>query len=938
MIISNITFSRLSAYLTLSFAVVTKTTSVLALPEQVFWDNDWESDLDPSKGELLEGTVLFAQSQIIPSKHGIKNDNQPHLTALRKTLVMFNPHGKQDDSLSIELTVRDADGIIISGGQPIVMNDPEGIPRQDGWIDLGKVSVDFPSNLDNAYVVEGQANLIDIVGSDVQNDNLANIFNTVNKDIDVRTRNGSWVEEIYLPSGSMVPEMSRFQLSCGSQWGVKVHYPKGRSSSEWYTKSVEEDEKLLILLVNGIWVAETDPKPDYIPDFPSSLTNPYVVQYQQNLDVIGNDPEATGLTRILNEENNQVEIQTWDGSWVKEIYLPKGDTVPGNSVIQFTCDSAYYVYIYYPNEKTGGWRTRTVSRGDVLIFVLTSNTNVWVAAGDLGHNDYIFGNNFYTSTLDAEWVKPGMTLDFASTSGKQGILEANVGGVTELVITTLDAGFLTEPRNEFTFRDDPTTHREYFETTMASRLIVAQYEAMHLTEIMLPSGKFYNSVSDDDGGVYEGDMREYIGKILLSHGIDLANYGISSSLAQSESPHPFTCAFLAAHNSVGMYQNGRVVHGLSGGNGMITLYDSIGNEMSHEIGHNYELGHFVDGFEGSVHRAANEINSSWGWDSQRNIFFPNFSPTDSGLDQCLDEQCQSPFLGKYRYGTDAMAGGDPLWGSNRFTMYTPNTSKIIQDFLENKAVFDPTSSTGFRKYHPSSRQMKEFYNSDNGNKVPRLYRVPVTTIVGYYDPDPNRGINSWIYPAMHGAYGFVYNDEGGSSTGTSNGCELVVKTKKTTLVYRLGTSIDPKGMTKFHVNIATEDEPSFASLYCQNRLLKNRVLEGPKVDEPPLTFTVNGVPFDHDEPTDSPVAAPPPTDYPTDYPTAFPSNAPTDGSDPCKDRDDLKYGKKKRNCKWVGKGKRKKVRKKCRRKFEKVKIFHWCPTTCGKVGLGNCKK
>merc|ERR1711862_1084492 len=82
------------------------------------------------------------------------------------------------------------------------------------------------------------------------------------------------------------------------------------------------------------------------------------------------------------------------------------------------------------------------------------------------------------------------------------------------------------------------------------------------------------------------------GKISLSHGIDLANHGISSSWAQSESPHPFTCAFLSAHNTVGMYTNGRQVHGLSGGSGIVTLVDSVGNEMSHEVGHNYGLGEY----------------------------------------------------------------------------------------------------------------------------------------------------------------------------------------------------------------------------------------------------------------------------------------------------------------------------------------------------------
>jgi predicted Zn-dependent protease len=42
--------------------------------------------------------------------------------------------------------------------------------------------------------------------------------------------------------------------------------------------------------------------------------------------------------------------------------------------------------------------------------------------------------------------------------------------------------------------------------------------------------------------------------------------------------------------------------------------------MSHEVGHNYGLGHYNGGFDGSVHRPADEINSSWGWDSQKKIY------------------------------------------------------------------------------------------------------------------------------------------------------------------------------------------------------------------------------------------------------------------------------------------------------------------------------
>jgi len=39
---------------------------------------------------------------------------------------------------------------------------------------------------------------------------------------------------------------------------------------------------------------------------------------------------------------------------------------------------------------------------------------------------------------------------------------------------------------------------------------------------------------------------------------------------------------------------------------------------------------------------------------------------------------------------------------------------------------------------------------------------------------------------------------------------------------------------------------------------------------------------------------------------------------------------------WVGVGKTKKIKKKCRKKFAGQKVFRWCPVTCGEVGLGPC--
>jgi len=72
-----------------------------------------------------------------------------------------------------------------------------------------------------------------------------------------------------------------------------------------------------------------------------------------------------------------------------------------------------------------------------------------------------------------------------------------------------------------------------------------------------------------------------------------------------------------------------------------------------------------------------------------------------------------------------------------------------------------------------------------------------------------------------------------------------------------------------------------------------------------------------------------PTTAPTGSPTLFPSGLPTES---CIDN------KKKRTCKkWFRKGNFKKVKKKCNKKRKEIKIYDWCPKTCGKkAGVGRC--
>ena len=249
-----------------------------------------------------------------------------------------------------------------------------------------------------------------------------------------------------------------------------------------------------------------------------------------------------------------------------------------------------------------------------------------------------------------------------------------------------------------------------------------------------------SNASADVGGMYDGDMRERIGKELISRGINLANYGIHSIGGLSKT-YPYTVAQITAHNQRGNYKNGVVQHGLSGGAGMVTVKNSLGNEFSHEVGHNFKVGHYPNGFKGSVHRSSEFFGSTWGWDSVRNIFLPNFdrvqgknrgkktciyedkygSENQCPNKQCLYKECQKPFFG-HQFSKDAMAGAG--WSSypsvNSYTLHTPYTLMRIQQFLEGKAVFDPTSSTGMRIWNNDCECMKEW-------EIPKLEWAPQIT-------------------------------------------------------------------------------------------------------------------------------------------------------------------------------------------------------------------
>ncbi|MEA9391812.1 M66 family metalloprotease [Acerihabitans sp. TG2] len=352
-----------------------------------------------------------------------------------------------------------------------------------------------------------------------------------------------------------------------------------------------------------------------------------------------------------------------------------------------------------------------------------------------GNTNIIYARNMWTLNLPANWINPGLTLIFNSGNQTGSLNNIIIGAPNEVIFQTIDIGMLVTPRGQFRFANQPSLHRDYYQKIPVSRLIVGEYEPVHFPRVVMPNGTVYTTQSATTGSWHTGDMREYIAKILISQGINCANYGINSSDATREIPNSYVAFMITAHNARGRYQNGTIVHGGSGGNGMLTIDDSLGNEWSHEAGHAYSLGHFPGQWRGSSHQRPSQtgVNAAWGWDRGHNRFIANFFWNRGGNQNCCGGSVP-PFQGN-QFNTDAMASGVASSPLSDYTLHTPFVLNIIQNFIERQAVFSRSSPTGFKIWNPQTLRYINFTNRVRAPSFVIARQSQFTTIAN--DPSGN---------------------------------------------------------------------------------------------------------------------------------------------------------------------------------------------------------
>ncbi|MBF5006190.1 M66 family metalloprotease [Diaphorobacter caeni] len=455
-------------------------------------------------------------------------------------------------------------------------------------------------------------------------------------------------------------------------------------------------------------------------------------------------------------------------------------------------------------------------------------------AGSDNRPDYVYSRRAWTGVLPWQWVQPGMELRVADNQSRTGSLLANAidfGGAGELVVQSVRLGMLTTPPvsdSDHWFRTHPQdAATDYFQTAPLSKLTAAYYEDVTLPKVMVATGVIYDNKSAGTGGWYEGDMRENTAKSTFSVGINMSNYGVTSSSMVSQN-QPQAIQTVTIHHARGVYTNGTMPHGYSGGNSILTLASSQGNEFSHEIGHHYGLGHYPGQSGDNYFWSAHHHDSGWGFIGHRKRMRTGIQWRESvswGLSGTPKLDATYPFA------PDAMAGGSFSSSLSRYTHYTGySTKRAIQPALSTKAVPDKDAASGYRMWNASTRTMEDkaptvptnqpqvWYNAAKTFSKPRLYGVPVITILGGYDPQTN---NALLYAPLRGNWGNVFHLPSTSNmTAEPRNCWLDVSfaagnTQRIAVAGKRMNTERVFNANKLHVNLAQADKPSKAVLQCQ---------------------------------------------------------------------------------------------------------------------------
>lgn len=476
--------------------------------------------------------------------------------------------------------------------------------------------------------------------------------------------------------------------------------------------------------------------------------------------------------------------------------------------------------------------------------------NALPAADYQGDTTVAFAHNAWHVELPWSLLRDGMSLTFvknangAEQRGELPAADIEFSKASQLLMQSIRLGMLTHPdqtTGHYTLNDPILAASDYFQTIPVSKLIMGSYADAVLDRVIVRSGVIYHDSSVGEGGVYNGDMRENVAKSQVSVGINLANMGKTSHHMNQQYPHFFKQ--ITNHHAWGMYSNGRQSHGLSGGNGIGTLYSSRGNEASHEWGHAYGLGHYPGaGLTNDGRFQRHHADSGWGYIAHRQRLRDNLTNGRSA-----EEQPRSfHFLGRIAHGWDAMSGGSPNSSLSVYTHHTAYSARFIQNDIAQFPIPDTQFASGYARWDNVFGEFREDTSRPLSERpAPRYVGVPVATILGGYDPSAEwqDGVDvAVIYPVFHGNYGNVFDLPTPSSNSADDACWVSVRNDNNEHmnVAVAAQRVAANSANQLHFNLPAAFRPTLAQLWCrrggETRQLTETSFDGDIPDLPPVAI------------------------------------------------------------------------------------------------------
>ena len=571
----------------------------------------------------------------------------------------------------------------------------------------------------------------------------------------------------------------------------------------------------------------TDPAP--APTAPAEPTTPPAADYDvSTLPSLGFfDTTSTGAARPLRDDLS--------GALSGQVQFAQSHTIDasGNRASAMpTLVTQRAALLLFSPEKAARSVSVEVRQDGVVVSTIALDDPTQIPRSDMvitgNREDVVYTRKAWTTQLPWDVMRKGLSLTFTTDTGETGVLAADeieFAAPTELIISSVELGMLTAAptsAGHYLLNDPARAGSDYFQTLPVAKMIVADYESVSLEKVIVASGTIYTSSSATTGDTYSGDMRENVGKAQVSTGINLANFGTASSTMNQVQPGTFNQRII--HHSAGTYTNGVVSHGLSGGNGMATLFDSVGNELSHELGHSYGLGHYPGTDHGAtgddlVINATHHSDSGWGYIAYRDRMRSNLAGGSTFLPGGFDVGA-GPFLqnyqGIYNYNRDAMSGGWVTSTLSRYTHYTGYSADIIQRSLKT-VVPDLAYPSGYRDWDAASGAYVDatIVNPRFASPRPSEVGVAVVTVLGGYNPSAVD--QTLMYPAFRSNYGNVFTPAADSvdtdKVSATRHCWISVSFldghKENTAL--LATD----GVKQFNLNLDAEDKPTGASISCR---------------------------------------------------------------------------------------------------------------------------